>query len=259
MFSQISNELKCQILLGNWLGDATFDNRGHWLISKHSLKQYDYCKWLYYLYENMKLEVNFNKCVNYKSNIQNNYEVSIIKCKIPLPTFFDDFYIYDNTNLTKSGNITYYRKKQKIITPKLLSLVTHPMTLLLWYLDDGSLSVIKRFKKDGSNHGIQRQAYLATNGFTFEENELIKNHFKSQFNIDLKIYKQRSQNINDPTKYRITPILYFNSHNFRKFYDIVRPYLYLVPHSMSYKFNMKYEINKRLNSKYLSENYNFNY
>ena len=62
--------------------------------------------------------------------------------------------------------------------------------------------------------------------------------FKERFDIDLKIHKDNSsfEKYKESIYYR----LYFNATNFRKFFDIVRPYLEYIPKEFYYKFNMQY-------------------
>ena len=64
------------------------------------------------------------------------------------------------------------------------------------------------------------------------------------------MYKR--QGYEDKLYYR----LYFNATNFRKFFDIVRPYLKYIPKEFYYKFDMKYKPNRLKNSIEFSKKYN---
>ena len=79
--------------------------------------------------------------------------------------------------------------------------------------------------------------------------------FKERFDIDLKIHKDHSGF--DKYKNKVYYRLYFNATNFRKFIDVVRPYIKYIPHEFYYKFNMKYEPNRIKKSQEYSEKYNF--
>ena len=50
--------------------------------------------------------------------------------------------------------------------------------------------------------------------------------------------------------------LYFNATNFRKFFDVIRPYLQYIPKEFYYKFNMQYIPNRIRDSLEFSEKYN---
>jgi hypothetical protein len=257
MFSKLSDFEKCTILIGNFLGDGSYDNRGSILKNRHSNKQNDYVKWLEYLYDNMGVLQDAKYDHPYPTNIDPSAKISLVKAKVPIATFFEtnNFFKYSNNKYTKTGNRTYYKKGTKIVSEYALRNI-HPFGLLLWFLDDGSLSVKRRVKKDGSQHGVQRQAILCTHSFTYDEHVTIEKVFKSRFGIEIRIHNHSCKN---PVTKKVSSTgvhTYINATNFRKFYDVVRPYLHLIPESMKYKFDMQYEINKVKNSKFLMENYN---
>lgn len=91
--------------------------------------------------------------------------------------------------------------------------------------------VIKKTDRDTKRH-----ARLCTNGWSDDEHSIIQKVFQNKWNIDVKIYKQ----IHSVSK-KTYPYTYFNATQFKKFFDLVRPYLSLIPKSMIYKFDMKYE------------------
>ena len=72
--------------------------------------------------------------------------------------------------------------------------------------------------------------------------------FKKRFDMDVKIHK--ASNRNGKQTYR----LYFSATSFRKFYDIVRPYLKYIPKDMYYKFNMKYKSTRINETDFLNYN-----
>jgi hypothetical protein len=142
----------------------------------------------------------------------------------------------------KSYNRFFDSTGKKIASEYVLKRIS-PLGLLFWFLDDGCLSVST--KKDGKS--TVRQATLATQGFSYQDNERIQKIFLSRFGIETKIHK-------DKTYFK----QYLSATEFRKFYDLVRPYLNMVPKDMRYKFNMKYVANPEVpESLHLSENYNF--
>jgi hypothetical protein len=249
---------KCTILIGNYLGDGSYDNRGGILRNRHSNKQNEYISFLEDIFDAMGILQNVKYNFNHPTNIDPNHQASLVSAKVPIKPFFenDNFIIYNSNNLTKSGQKTYYKKGRKILTRYAIDNL-HPLGLLLWYLDDGSLSVKKRFKKDNTVYGVQRQATISSMSFSYDEHLEAQKSFKTRFGIDFRIHKQKNKNpITQELNGNVSSFMYFNATNFRLLYDIVRPYLDYIPESMRYKFNMKYEINSRKNSKFLTENYN---
>lgn len=130
---------------------------------------------------------------------------------------------------------------KKTITEYTLRRIS-PLGLLFWFLSNGCLSVYNK-KNDTT---IIRQATLATQKFSFEENLKIQKMFLERFAIETKVHRDR--------KYFKQ---YFSAISFRKFYDVVRPYLGFIPKELQYKFNMKYIANQDVpESIYLCNNYN---
>ena len=135
----------------------------------------------------------------------------------------------------------------KIISDYVLNNINE-LGLLFWFLDDGQWHV--SFK----NSKAKRFGYLNTQSFTYEENQRIAKMFKDRFDIELKIHTDCSGI--EQHKGSIYYRLYFNATNFRKFFDIVRPYLQYIPKEFYYKFNMQYIPNRLKDSIEFSEKYN---
>jgi len=90
-----------------------------------------------------------------------------------------------------------------------------------------------------------RQAKLATYCFSEDEHMLIRDIINDRFNLELYMRYSKSH-----SQY----IICFSMNGFRKFIDLVRPYILTLPPSMLYKFNMKYRCT--INPKW-PELYNF--
>jgi len=246
------------ILIGNLLGDGSYDNRGGILKNRHNNKQNSYV----YLLENLYKEMGVFHSSKYDylspTNINPHSKSSYVKGKVPNKAFFENecFFEYNNSNLTKSGNITYYKKHKRVVSEFALNNID-PLGLLLWFLDDGSLAAQKRTRKTkiSVRHWYERHATLSTHGFSYDEHLIIQDVFQKRFGIQVKLYKQKSRYPGTKTISSINYYTYFNADNFRKFYDIVRPWLFIVPANFSYKFNMKYETTGK--NRILSKNYNF--
>jgi len=111
----------------------------------------------------------------------------------------------------------FYTEKGKRITSKILdNLFSSFFSLAIWYMDDGSL-----------NKGRGRVT-LHTEGFTYEENLLIKEALANKLNIEAKVYPNRKRGLY---------FLCLNRPNARSFFDIIYPYI--IP-SMEYKLPLRY-------------------
>lgn len=116
----------------------------------------------------------------------------------------------------------------KIISNKILNKLT-PLGLAVWYMDDGGLC-LQTDPKDRKKIK-SRRARIWSLSFTYDEHLLIKQYFKSVWNIDVKIYKI----------WKIGGLKYyleFNSHNFLKFREIIKDFI--IP-CMLYKIDLKYD------------------
>lgn len=219
-------------LYGLFLGDGYYENGR--IINRHTNKQRFYCKWL---------EDIFGK---YGLNVSSKYDF------ISHTTFGDVLYSSVNIKVPKrfyfeTQNKCFNEDGKKIVSDYVLDNI-NAFGLLLWFLDDGQWHV--SFKP----HSAKRFGYLNTQSFTYEENKKIVDMFKKRFDIDLRIHKDNSgfEKQKDSIYFR----LYFNATNFRKFFDIVRPYLQYIPKEFYYKFNMQYYPNRMKNSVEFSEKYN---
>ena len=226
----MSKKEKCYSLFGLLLGDGYLENNKR-IVCKHTNKQREYVKWLVKIFYYWKIFQRSKFDFENKTTF-GNFIYSEAVCNIPSDIHFIKF------------NRFYNESGKKIISEYVLKRIT-PLGLLFWFLDDGSLNIHKKEKKYGA-FSISRCAYLSTEGYDEQSKKNIQKIFKERFNIETKIHKAK----NGQTR------TYINATNFRKFYDIVKPYLKIIPEDMRYKFNMKYKKNRLNNSLYLAENYN---
>ena len=217
-------------MYGLLLGD------GHYLNGRirieHTEKQKTYCLWLEELFamNNINVSSRYNYIKKTTFGIKSYNYISL---KVTNRQMFEN-YFFDSSN-------------KKIVSDFVLKNINE-VGLLFWFLDDGCLHVSVK------NNRSKRFAYLNTQSFSLDENKRIVEMFKTRFNIELKIHKDSSgfDKYKDKVYYR----LYFNATNFRKFFDIVRPFLQFIPKDFYYKFNMKYYPNRLKTSKIFSEKYN---
>lgn len=124
----------------------------------------------------------------------------------------------------------------------------NPLGLLIWWLDDGCLSIHQ--KQNGS---ISRFGYLNTQRFSLEENQSISNGLRVLFGIETTIHIDSKSGFAKKDHYR----LYLNATNMQRLIDHVRVFIPWIPNSMKYKFNMQYVVNRRKDSLEMAMRYNF--
>lgn len=222
-------------LYGLFLGDGYYKNG--LLRNAHTNKQRFYCEWQQKIFSiwHLKTHSRFDYC---QHTTFGDCMYSCVSVNVPHRFYFE------------TGNKCFNDDGKKIISDYVLDNINE-FGLLLWFLDDGQWHVSTK------NNKTKRFGYLNTQSFTFEENQKIADMFKRRFDISLRIHTDNSgfEKCKDKKYYR----LYFNADNFRKFYDLLRPYLQIIPHEFHYKFNMKYVENRLKNSKEYSEKYNMTF
>jgi recombination protein RecA len=122
----------------------------------------------------------------------------------------------------------FYKKRIKQVNNQVLKKLT-PLGLAIWYMDDGQLAL--QSDPNDRTKILSRRARIWSLSFTYDEHLLIKQYFKEYWNIDIKIYKVLK-------KGGIKFYIEFNSTNFIKFREIIKPYI--IP-SMLYKIDLKYD------------------
>lgn len=193
-------ERQKDIVFGTLLGDGYLrptngnaKNHSYALSLCHGEKQLDYLKWKLNELDNFVTTKDF--LVN-KRSFRGN-----------APTY--SFSTISHPFLNEAHRICYSNNGKKDITAEWLDQLS-PLSLAIWYLDDGSLN--KHY------HTI----VLCTNSFSRNGQLLAINYLKQQFNLDAKLEARR----NNQTVIRI------NASQSRKFMDIIIPY---VPSCMEYK------------------------
>lgn len=103
----------------------------------------------------------------------------------------------------------FYSGTKKIITPKIYSLLKTPLSLAVWFMDDGG--------RRNDCYGL----FINTLSFTEKENEILKKCLKEKFSLNCRIHWVQDG-------YR----LYIPSKDTKHFSELVYPYI--IP-SMRYK------------------------
>lgn len=154
----ILSQEQLEIIYGSLLGDACISN-GRLSFSQggNQEKYFDYkCSFFEGLLGKINKTPRYDKRTH---RYYNKFTVKFLKNKI-YTEIYDKLYI----------------NGVKTITKEYLELLT-PRSLAFWWMDDGSYAYI-----------------LATNSFTFNECNLIKNWFKEKYNIDTRIKECKNNN-----------------------------------------------------------------
>ena len=220
-FNSLSqNELS--VIMGGLLGDSCYSKRDDYIVFLHSIKQKEYIEW--------------------KHNILNNIAnpLHVTKVGTSIITNEDLLNISFRTKKNKELNIDYKHIRNiifnedgiKIVNRKWLNMLT-PLSIAVWWLDDGCLSIHK-----GKTGAISRYGKLSTHGFSLKEQYIMKEYFKSVWDIEVKITPEKN-------KY----FLRFTVPNLKKLFSIVYNYVIEIP-SMIYKIDMKYNMNNIKDDEY---------
>jgi hypothetical protein len=164
---------------------------------------------------------------------------------------------YNNT--TKNTNLGLYHYCSGIIKDsdilkfynvQLGTLLSELNTLglLIWWLDDGCLSIHQK-----QNESISRFGYLNTQAYGIDGNHLINKVLFEKFGLESSIHVDSKSGFAKSDHFRI----YLNATNLRRLIDLVREFIPWIPNNMLYKLDMKYVVNRLVNSEKLVELYNF--
>lgn len=103
----------------------------------------------------------------------------------------------------------FYPSGKKIIPPNIKTLLHEPLTLAVWYQDDGTLDCRDKYHYN---------ALFATHCFSFNECAALANSLRENFNLDVRVCKCRMRG-----KLRFR--LYITSASMETFISIVTPYI----------------------------------
>ena len=180
-----------QVLVGTLLGDEylfpTVSGKYAYLRVSHGPKQENYVWWKYQYFKNWVLSPP-------KHQLQN-------KAKIDLGGYYW-FKTIANRELLKYREI-FYKNREKNISSNIGQLLNSPLSLAVWYMDDGTLA--------------NKSLHLNTQSFSKEENLKLKEVLRKNFGIDCNLNK--SGNIGKGY------ILYVPVSETRKFLSIINPYV----------------------------------
>ena len=178
------------ITIGLLLGDGCFENKkdtlGIRLQIKQQSKAKEYVEWLYGQFKNHCLsEVKFRK--DYKQY------------------YFSTRYLREFQNIYN----LFYKEGKKVIPSNIKDLLKSPLSLAIWYMDDGSLDY-----RPKDHYAF----YLASNCFTVKDSEKLQRVLLENFKIKSAIY-------NNLCRGKRYPRIYIGSEDRDTFCRTVRPYI----------------------------------
>lgn len=214
-----------EIIYGTLLGDASLilqTNNFHRLSLCHCEKQLNYLIFKKEKLKSIFIQKHPNKHVHKPHLFRGCY----VSEKVQYHT-----HSISHKDLTNVYGI-FHRNKKKIVTRKALNLLT-PTSLLLWYLDDGSLSK-------------QRSIIISSLSFSLSEHKAIKIWFWQKHKIEVKIGLVKNTYNNELKLYYN---LRFTVPNTRKFIDLISTSSIFkeLPECMLYKVNIRPYKNKNHN------------
>ena len=187
-----------QIIVGLMLGDGHLEsrnNRTYRLKVEHSIGQKEYTDWLYAELRDLVITEPQVKDQIVNGKKYQKYWFNTLSCG----------------SLRFYGQL-FYQDKKKLI-PKQISKFVSPLSLAIWFMDDGSLK--------SSQH---RARIINTQCFDLAGLERLQEMFRKLFNVHTTLRKQ-------PEGYQ----MYIPSTEIEKFVEIVRPYI--IP-TMDYKIKL---------------------
>ena len=191
-----------KLILGMAIGDG-YISKGNFLSIRHREKQLGYLQWKRNLLKANGINVTDIQWV--QNNNYGAYEFRTLSYK----------FIHNIRN-------SLYMPYKNISTPKILKNMS-PLTIAIWYMDDGSISTQSR------NGKPYRSLITISTCISKEDNQVIIDYFANNYGIKMNQRKMRN-------KYSL---VISSKENVCKFLDIVRPYVNEVD-CMGYKLKSIY-------------------
>ena len=196
----VINKKLREIIVGLLLGDGSFEKKkdtlGIRLQIKQQSKAKEYVEWLYRHFQGMCLSgVKF----------RNDYG----------QYYFSTRYLREFQELYS----LFYVNGKKIVPNNIRKLLTSPVSLAIWYIDDGSLDYRPK------NHYA---FYLASNCFTVEDSKILTATLRENFGITSTVY-------NNLCRGKRYSRIYIGAEGRTRFCQTVQPFIlncfsYKLPH-----------------------------
>lgn len=192
-----------EIIIGSVLGDGHIGFFGDYR-EKHSPVQYNYLKWKASFFEELWTDTSFK----YDETIDKR-SGSLIKSH-SFRTKVHSYFAYLRKLFYKNNNGKY----TKVIPDNIVDLLT-PLSLAVWYMDDGCTSWPYRNGKKISTNS-RAKAVFCTDSFSDEEVELLINAIKIKFDVNGILFHRYVGGY---------PRIKFDCDETVKLFDIIKPYI----------------------------------
>jgi hypothetical protein len=213
----INKEFVFNMILGSCLGDGGIEKAcGKNLYSSISFTH------------NLKKELDY---INFKKDLISKYYKTGILTKSDKKNtvkFRISSNEYEITN--KIIELTRKENNKRSLLKNNLNYINE-IVLLFWYLDDGSLSIIKQKRKNG-NINIHRKLRIALSSFDDDEIINLTNYINEKYDLNFKTNKENNKIVSIGINNNLKEIT--------KFLDIILPYKEIIPECMHYKFCLCY-------------------
>lgn len=178
------------IFIGTLLGDGCLERNGKnvRLRIEHGNSQKEYLLW---------------KCKELQPLITNGSPMKITAFHKICERNYISWRAYTITDVNFNEFLDlFYEKGKKIISNSIAEVLTDPLSLAVWFMDDG-------YKRNDCN-----AFRISTDSFTYHENELLVKALEQNFGLNCKIHKKgKYWNIYIPKKFAY------------EFKDLVSPYI----------------------------------
>lgn len=194
-------EESLNVVIGSVLGDghiyeATKKHKSRIYVSQHNNKL-PYLEWLHL-------------------KIGEGFDLNPIRPK----TGYEQHY-FRSKSYGKFGELReiFYIKRKKIIPFEIFDILVNPISIAVWYMDDGNLDKRDKYHFNST---------LATYCFSFEECRVLCEVLHKNFNIKASVNQTKMRG-------KIYPRLYIWSEGMNKFINTIKPYINPV---FSYKIGL---------------------
>jgi|SRR3989344_4474871 len=153
------------IIIGTLLGDGCLEKNGRWtrLRLEHSHKQKSYLEWKYRELQSLVTGSVMPVHAYHKKN----------------KSFYDSFRTYTRSDSALDlYRSKFYLNRKKIIPADLAVVLTHPLSLAIWFMDDG-------YKRSDCN-----ALRFGTDSFTKDEQYILQSVLKNNFGIEVTVHKK---------------------------------------------------------------------
>ena len=184
-----------KVVIGSILGDGSLKGfskkaqASQIYVSQHSDKL-PYLEWLH-------------------SKLEEGFEMNSIK---PKKGYRQHYFMSKPDKVLGSLKKKFYQNDKKVIPFDMVELLKEPISLAVWYMDDGTLDKRSKYHFNAS---------VATYGFSFEGCSILTEVLEKNFGIVASVNRSKMRE-------KIYPRLYIKSESMERFVSLVKPFIHPV-------------------------------